>query len=142
MTEEALLLAEQCNLTHETDSWVKNLSEMKEKITQLIDESGNNEIINLRNSLNKIKDKNIKGDDDKENIEFIKLLDSELMKGKDSDKSVETEYKKDPEKLINKRLSIVKNLHDSGNNELKQKKSWLTKILNKIKNKFKKKNKK
>ena len=142
MTEEALLLAEQCNLTQETDSWVKNLIEMKEKISKLIEERGKNEINNIRNSLKQVKNEDIKGDDDKENIEFLKMLDSELMKENKLDKTIENMYKEDPEKLINRRLSIISKLPDSGDNEVKEKKHWFKKQLNKIKNFFKRKKKK
>lgn len=142
MTEEALLLAEQCNLTQETDSWVKNLIEMKEKISKLIEERGKNEINNIRNSLKQVKNEDIKGDDDKENIEFLKMLDSELMKENKLDKTIENMYKEDPEKLINRRLSIISKLPDSGDHEVKEKKNWFKKQLNKIKNFFKRKKKK
>lgn len=142
MTEEALLLAEQCNLTQETDSWVKNLIEMKEKISKLIEERGNNEINNIRNSLKNVKNKDIKGDDDKENIEFLKMFDSEFMKENKLDKTIENMYKEDPEKLINRRLSIISKLPDSGDHEVKEKKNWFKKQLNKIKNFFKRKKKK
>ena len=142
MAEEALLLAEQCNLTQETDSWVKNLIEMKEKISKLIEERGKNEINNIRNSLKQVKNEDIKGDDDKENIEFLKMLDSELMKENKLDKTIENMYKEDPEKLINRRLSIISKLPDSGDHEVKEIKNWLIKKLNKIKNIFKKKKKK
>ena len=141
MTEEALLLAEQCNLTQETDSWVKNLIEMKEKISKLIEERGKNEINNIRNSLKQVKNEDIKGDDDKENIEFLKMLDSELMKENKLDKTIENMYKEDPEKLINRRLSIISKLPDSGDHEVKEKKNWFKKQLNKIKNFFKRKKK-
>ena len=142
MTEESLLLADQCNLTPKTDPWVKNLIEMKEKISKLIDEHGKNEAKNMRNSLDKLKVKEIKGDDDKENIEFLKLLDLELMKESKGDNSIESSYKEDPEKLINRRISVVNKLQESGSNEIKEKKSWLKKQLNKIKNFFKNKKKK
>ena len=139
MTEEALLLAEQCNLTQETDSWVKNLIEMNEKISKLIEEGGKNEINNIRNSLKNVNNKDIKGDDDKENIEFLKMFDSEFMKENKLDKTIENMYKEDPEKLINRRLSIINKLPDSGDSEVKEKKNWFKKQLNKIKNFFRKK---
>ena len=139
MAEEALLLAEQCNLTQETDSWVKNLIEMNEKISKLIEEGGKNEINNIRNSLKNVNNKDIKGDDDKENIEFLKMFDSEFMKENKLDKTIENMYKEDPEKLINRRLSIINKLPDSGDSEVKEKKNWLKKQLNKIKNFFRKK---
>lgn len=129
-------------MTQETDSWVKNLIEMKEKISKLIEERGNNEINNIRNSLKNVKNKDIKGDDDKENIEFLKMFDSEFMKENKLDKTIENMYKEDPEKLINRRLSIIKKLPDSGDHEVKEIKNWLIKKLNKIKNIFKKKKKK
>ena len=139
MTEEALLLAEQCNLTQETDSWVKNLIEMNEKISKLIEEGGKNEINNIRNSLKNVNNKDIKGDDDKENIEFLKMFDSVFMKENKLDKTIENMYKEDPEKLINRRLSIINKLPDSGDSEVKEKKNWFKKQLNKIKNFFRKK---
>ena len=139
MAEEALLLAEQCNLTQETDSWVKNLIEMNEKISKLIEEGGKNEINNIRNSLKNVNNKDIKGDDDKENIEFLKMFDSEFMKENKLDKTIENMYKEDPEKLINRRLSIINKLPDSGDSEVKEKKNWFKKQLNKIKNFFRKK---
>jgi len=142
MAEEALLLAEQCNLTQETDFWVKNLIEMKEKISKLIEERGKNEINNIRNSLKQVKNEDIKGDDDKENIEFLKMFDSEFMKENKLDKTIENMYKEDPEKLINRRLSIINKLPDSGDHEVKEIKNWLIKKLNKIKNIFLKKKKK
>ena len=115
---------------------------MKEKISKLIEERGKNEINNIRNSLKQVKNEDIKGDDDKENIEFLKMLDSELMKENKLDKTIENMYKEDPEKLINRRLSIISKLPDSGDHEVKEKKNWFKKQLNKIKNFFKRKKKK
>lgn len=56
---------------------------------------------------------------------------------KEQDKSIESSYKEDPEKLINRKLSLVNKLQESGSNEIKEKKSWLRKQLNNSKNKFK-----
>jgi hypothetical protein len=59
------------------------------------------------------------------------------MKESKGDKTIESSYKEDPEKLINRRLSIVNKLQES-----KEKKSWIKKQLNKIKAFFKNKKKK
>lgn len=142
MSEESLSLAEKCNLTCETDSWVRNISEIKEKIIKLIDEQEKSELNNnINNSLNQMISKDINGNDDKENIDFLKYFDSEFMKDNQNKENVEEMYKTDGEKLINRRLSIVRKIPDV-NEEIKKKKNKIKIILNKIKTIFKKKNKK
>ena len=141
MTEESLSLADACNLTNETDPWVQNLIEMKEKITKKINEQEKNEFEKISNTLNQMMAKDINGDDDKENIEFLKMLDSELIKDNKNKENIEEMYKNDPEKLINRRLSIINKIPDE-KEEVKVKKSKLKKILNKLKNIFKRGNKK
>lgn len=141
MVEESLSLAEACNLTHETDPWVRNLIEMKEKITKKINEQEKNSSNEINNSLNQMMEKDIKGNDDRENIEFLKLLDSELIKDSKNKESIEEMYKNDPEKLINRRLSIINKIPEE-KEEVKTKKGKIKTMLNKIKNFFKRGNKK
>ena len=144
MTEESLSLADECNLTHETDPWVHNLIEMKEKITKKINEQEKNDSDKISNLLNQMMTKDINGKNDSENIEFLKLLDSELIKLKKDNKNkdnIEEMYKNDPEKLINKRLSIVNKIPEE-KEEVKKKKGKIKTVLNKIKNFFKRGKKK
>ena len=142
MAEEALSLCDQCNLTKETDSWVGNLLDMKNNISKKLEEKEKNECNEINRTLSQIMIKEIDGNDDEENIEFLKLFDNELIKGDDNKGNIEKlYYDTNAEKLINKRLAVINKIPEQ-KVEIKEKKNWVKKILNKIKNIFKTNNKK
>ena len=136
MTEEALSLADECGLTNESDSWVTNLIEMKEEISKKINEEENIESDKINNTLNQMMKKDINGNDDEENIEFLKMIDTKLGKGNSNKESITEMYNNDPEKLLRLSLSIVKEIPEE-KEEVKEKKSWIKMKINKIKIKIK-----
>lgn len=129
--EESLSLANDCDLKKETDPWVSNLIEMKKKITKEINEQKNNKTREFNKKLDEMIERDIDGNNDKENIEFLKMLDSELIRDSKKKDNIEEMYKKNGEYLVKRRLSVINKI-PAGSEEIKNKKNKLQKMLEKI----------
>ena len=109
--QKALELVDECNLTEESDPWVKNLKKCqniveKERGDQK-EKEGSEKINKVSNMVNSFS---INGDDDDNNIELLKVFYKEFIKEDvQNEIDVEEEYKKDTEKLLRKSIKILKN---------------------------------
>lgn len=139
MVTEALSLVKQCELTEESDEWICILNNCKNKIDEIINLNQEKETREMRLSFSKIIEKDISGNNENENINFIEVLNNEFLqkdKKKQSREEIINLYKNDKKKLKRKVDTIIKNIPES-NEELKNKKSWVKRAWNKITNFFK-----
>ena len=129
MAEEALKLANECHLTKDTDDWITTLIGNKQIIEQKIKDEGKKTLDKTRNSFGIIMEKEIKGNNDDENIKFLELLNKEFVPESINSEDIKQTYKDNPDKLLRRYSKIINNLP----NEEKENKNWTLTQINKMK---------
>ena len=143
MIKEALDYVDECNLKTEDNSWINLLFDCKKIVDRKINENNDGHIRRLSSFTTEID-----GNNDEDNIKCIEFINNDLIsddKKKKRNENIKDLYYNEPEKLIKNSKKILNQIPED-NTEIKEKKNWFLKMINKIgeifKNKFKSKKKK